>query len=123
MKNLIIPTILFLFFSLLIAFYHLAAAEGTSQGTEQLTASTGPQSGKAHLAGDLEVNFEKKETVANLSGGFISNNWGVLTLSLLAFAETIVRLTPSEKDNSILKLISTILNSIIPNLKKGGGVF
>lgn len=122
MKNLLVLSIAFLFFSLIHSF-HPAFASVASASADQLTVSANPQSGKAHLAGDLEVNFEKKQTVANLSGGFISNNWGVLTLSLLAFAETIVRLTPSEKDNSILKLISTILNSIIPNLKKGGGVF
>lgn len=114
-------------FAALFGFCLLGCSKTTAfsgpQVSEQLNVSnsTAPQS--AHLTSDLEVNLEKNETAANISGDFISKNWGVLTLSLLAFAETIVRLTPSEKDNSILKLISTLLNSIIPNFKKGGGVF
>ncbi|HLN72099.1 MAG TPA: hypothetical protein VK205_02315 [Prolixibacteraceae bacterium] len=53
--------------------------------------------------------------------GFLSANWGVLSLSLLGFLEVITRLTPSEKDNTVLKFLSSILNAVIPNLKKGGG--
>jgi hypothetical protein len=50
-------------------------------------------------------------------------NWGPLLLAFLGFIELIVRLTPSEKDNSILNMIIKFLNIIIPNLKKGGGKF
>lgn len=114
-------------FAALFSFCLLGCSKTTAfsspQASEQFNVSNSTVPQSAHLASDLEVNFDKNETTANLSGGFISKNWGVLTLSLLAFAETIVRLTPSEKDNSILKLISTIINSIIPNFKKGGGVF
>ncbi|HET6557603.1 MAG TPA: hypothetical protein VFG54_09840 [Prolixibacteraceae bacterium] len=54
-------------------------------------------------------------------GGFLADNWGVLSLSLLSFLEVITRLTPSVKDNTVLSFLSNILNAIIPNLKKGGG--
>ena len=54
-------------------------------------------------------------------GGFIATNWGILSLSLLSFLEVITRLTPSQKDNTVLTFLSNILNAIIPNLKKGGG--
>lgn len=54
-------------------------------------------------------------------GDFLSLNWGVLSLSLLSFLEVVTRLTPSEKDNTVLKFLSNILNVLIPNLKKGGG--
>lgn len=54
-------------------------------------------------------------------GDFLSANWGVLSLSLLSFLEVITRLTPSEKDNTVLTFLSKLLNAIIPNLKKGGG--
>lgn len=53
----------------------------------------------------------------------IKENWGSLLLGLLAFVELLVRLTPTEKDNSILNMIIKFLNVLIPNLKKGGGTF
>ena len=59
---------------------------------------------------------------------WIQENWGQIvqiTLILYAIAEVVVKLTPSEKDNSILKKVAEIVNQIIdavvPNLKKGGG--
>jgi hypothetical protein len=48
-----------------------------------------------------------------------------LVLALFALLEVIVRLTPSENDNSIVNKVVTfgayILDFIIPNRKKGGG--
>lgn len=48
-----------------------------------------------------------------------------LILAVFALAEVAVRLTPSEKDNSILnKVVSVstyLLDFLIPNRKKGGG--
>lgn len=123
MKNFVIITLLIALFSFTLLVGSQTTACTSSQGTEQLNTSNTAVPPSAHLAGEMEVNFEKDETAASLSGGFIARNWGALTLSLLALAETIVRLTPSQKDNSILKLIATLLNSIIPNNKKGGGVF
>jgi len=53
--------------------------------------------------------------------------WKELVLAFIVLAESIVRLTPSEKDNSIVNKISTIvsyvLNFIIPNKSKSGGIF
>lgn len=66
--------------------------------------------------GMLSLEAEKQSV-----GGFLSANWGVLSLSLLSFLEVITRLTPSEKDNTVLTFLSNILNAIIPNFKKGGG--
>lgn len=54
---------------------------------------------------------------------FMKQNWGVLLMGFLSFLELIVRLTPTEKDNSILNFISKLLNYILPNLKKGGERF
>jgi hypothetical protein len=53
----------------------------------------------------------------------LKENWGALLLGFLAFVEILVRLTPSEKDNSILNMIIKFLNVLLPNLKKGGGKF
>lgn len=66
--------------------------------------------------GVVQVEAEKPTL-----GSFLSANWGILSLSLLSFLEVVTRLTPSEKDNTVLKILSNILNAIIPNLKKGGG--
>jgi hypothetical protein len=59
---------------------------------------------------------------------WIKDNWDSIVsvvLVLYAIAEVVVKLTPSEKDNSILKKVVNVVNQIIdliiPNLKKGGG--
>jgi hypothetical protein len=54
-------------------------------------------------------------------GDFLRLYWGKLLLGLLGFVELIVRLTPTEKDNSIFNLLYSIINALIPNLKSSGG--
>tara|TARA_R100000388_G_scaffold90745_1_gene72306 strand:- start:540 stop:683 length:144 start_codon:yes stop_codon:yes gene_type:complete len=45
--------------------------------------------------------------------------WKEILLAVLAIAEIIVRLTPTEKDNSILNKIMWVVDRLIPNkLKK-----
>ena len=44
-----------------------------------------------------------------------------LLLAFIALLEIVFRLTPSEKDNTILQKIKNFLDLIIPNFKKGGG--
>ena len=64
------------------------------------------------------------ELVEPVEGGnFITENWGVLLLGLLGFFDLIARLTPTEKDNSIVNFLLTVFNAIIPNFRKGGGSF
>ena len=41
--------------------------------------------------------------------------WTEILLAILAIAEIIVRLTPTEKDNSILNKIMWVVNKLIPN--------
>ena len=48
------------------------------------------------------------------------NLWEIIGVAMIAF-ELIVRLTPTEKDNTIYGKIKSILDAIIPNRKKGGG--
>lgn len=52
---------------------------------------------------------------------FILSNWVALLFALGAFLEAIVRLTPTQKDDSILNFIKSILDSFIPNRRTGGG--
>ena len=49
---------------------------------------------------------------------FLIKNWIPLFWGLIAFIEIIVRLTPSQRDNSIFNIIKRILDLIIPNIKK-----
>ena len=42
-------------------------------------------------------------------------NWSEILLAVLGLAEIIVRLTPTEKDNSILNKVMWVVNKLIPN--------
>lgn len=72
---------------------------------------------------DVGVVEETPVGIAEPSTNFLLENWGALLLGLLAFIELIVRLTPTQKDNSIFNWIVTLINAILPNLKKGGGTY
>ena len=96
-----------------------------SESTQELadvTSSPLPETTiSASVSSSIEATVGDPEPAA--TGNFFTNNWGALLMGLLGFADLVARLTPSEKDNSILNFLSTILNAIIPNLKKGGGSF
>ena len=55
----------------------------------------------------------------------ILNNldWTVVLWSLVAILEVVVRLTPTEKDNSILNKVVWVLGKLVPNKKKDGKTF
>lgn len=54
-------------------------------------------------------------------------DWKVIVLAIFGLAEAVVRVTPSDKDNSIINkvvLIGTyLLDFIVPNRRKTGGRF
>jgi hypothetical protein len=57
-------------------------------------------------------------------GDFLKENWGILLPALLVFVEAVIRLTPSEQDNSIFNFIKRIIDAILPNKASkevGGG--
>jgi len=97
----------------------VAAVLLTDPSVELMSASLPETSISASLNSSIEATVGESAPVA--TGNFFSNNWGALLMGLLGFADLITRLTPSVKDNSILNFLSTIINAIIPNLKKGGG--
>jgi hypothetical protein len=71
-----------------------------------------------------QTNVTQEPVTELVEGGnFFSDNWGALLLGLLGFFDLVARLTPTEKDNSIVNFLLTLFNAIIPNLKKGGGSF
>lgn len=54
---------------------------------------------------------------------FITENWKVIVSALIPVIWVIVRLTPTKKDDFILKILVKILELFIPDIKKGGGKF
>ena len=57
---------------------------------------------------------------------FLINNWYFVLFAVLFLAWQIARLTPSEKDDRIVKGIINLLTKIltmVPDNKKGGGKF
>ena len=91
-----------------------------SNGT---TIAASAPSTKASVAGDVQIAFEQTDDDKGETGNFFLRNWGILSVSFLAFCDVVARLTPTKKDNSVVNLLVTILNAIIPNFKKGGGRF
>ena len=73
--------------------------------------------------GGIQAEPEQINVGQETAGHFFSDNWGALLMGLLGFVDLIARLTPSEKDNSIVNFLMTLFNAIIPNFKKGGGNF
>jgi len=88
---------------------------------ELISASLPETTISASVSSSIEATVGDDAPIA--TGNFFTNNWGALLMGLLGFADLVTRLTPSVKDNSILNFISSIINAIIPNLKKGGGSF
>lgn len=89
----------------------------------QSTASTGSDSDATVTQ---QVKITGQMALASQSateGNFFAENWGALLMGLLGFYDLIARLTPTNKDNTVVTFLSKLLNVIIPNLKKGGGVF
>jgi len=77
----------------------------------------------AQEEGGVQAEPEQTNIKQESTNNFFSDNWGALLLGILGFIDLVARLTPSEKDNSIVNFLTTLLNAIIPNFKKGGGSF
>ena len=77
----------------------------------------------AQEEGGVPAKTEQTNVVQETTGSFITDNWGTLVIGLLGFFDVVARLTPTEKDNSIIIFLMSFFNAIIPNLKKGGGRF
>jgi hypothetical protein len=71
-------------------------------------------------AGYQEISEPPNETIGN-SLGFFQEHWISLLVGLLAFGKVVTNLTRTEKDNKVFAWIDSLINGIIPNLKKGGG--
>ena len=49
---------------------------------------------------------------------FIKQHWAALSAGLFGLIWVIVRLTPSEKDDQILRFLQNLFNFLIPDRKK-----
>jgi hypothetical protein len=77
---------------------------------EYNTVLTKPVVLKAQVDSGTENSSDPSE-----NKGFLLANWKSLLSLLLLFVEGILRLTPSEKDNSIFNIIKIILDTVLPN--------
>jgi hypothetical protein len=78
---------------------------------------------QAQEEGGVQVEPEQTNLGQESASNFFLDNWGALLLGIFGFIDLVVRLTPTEKDNSIVNFLMTLFNAIIPNFKKGGGSF
>ena len=91
-------------------------------GPPQIASASYPETTiSASVSSSIEATVGDTEPAAK--GNFFLNNWGALLMGLLGLGDLVARLTPSVKDNSIINFLTSVLNAIIPNLKKGGGSF
>lgn len=113
MKTLISALIL-----MMVLMCSMASCSDSTASTSASNDATVTQNVK--ISGPVAV-----ESVMATSEGdnFFTENWGSLLLGLLGFYDTLARLTPSKKDNSIVSFLTKLLNVMIPNIKKGGGIF
>jgi hypothetical protein len=94
--------------------------------TLQAQAPAGGAVGEQAEQDTVVEGGEDPPVVVEESGGiwdFFLANLSTIILALFALAEVIVRLTPTEKDNSILSFLKRLVDWLLPNMAKGGGTF
>lgn len=69
----------------------------------------------------LQADDEEPASWLETFWAWLKENWAETILGLLFIIETIVNLTPTERDNAWFKWLKDIIQSIIPNRAKGGG--
>lgn len=100
----------------------LASLSACSQSTASTSADNDATvTQQVKISGPVAIESAITETSDSSVGGFILANWGKLLLGLLSFYDVVARLTPTEKDNTVVTFLTNLLNYIIPNFKKGGG--
>jgi hypothetical protein len=77
----------------------------------------------AQEEGGVQAEPEQTNVGQETASNFFSDNWGALLMGVLGFIDLVARLTPTEKDNSIVNFLMILFNAIIPNFRKGGGRF
>ena len=124
MKTLIVLLISFITLSFLSLLFDSAISPGKAFAQanlikENLSTPTTETSIKAQ--GEVQVKSVTDEPVTPI--GFLAGNWGKLLLAVTALYDALARMIPTIKNNTILNYITQIINGIVPNKRKGGGVF
>lgn len=111
-------------FGLLVSFQKTDApkADTTTSAKIVAPAPTGvlvkPTNTPPFTAPNVPVLDVAQDPVPTDTGGiadFLKKNWGWLVTALLGIFEVIARITPTEKDNTILGLIKRLLDNFFPN--------
>jgi len=79
------------------------------------------QDSRSVVPADQPVEAEVQQTDSPWK--YFLDNWGTWLLGIMGCAELIARITPTQKDNSIVNFLMSVFNALVPNLKKGGGSF
>ena len=121
-----ILSVMILMIGLLFSFPQGNALQAAIDSDQTSIVADNPEiesAASAQEEGGVQVTPEQTNVEQQTAGNFLTDNWGVLLLGLLGFFDLVTRLTPTEKDNSIVNFLLTIFNAIIPNFRKGGGSF
>ena len=113
MKTIISALILMLVLLVSAASCSDSTASTSSDGDATVTQNV-------KISGPVAVESVMASTEGN---NFFAENWGALLMGLLGFYDLVARLTPTSKNNSIVSFLTKLLNVVIPNVRKGGGVF
>ena len=127
MKNILAFVVLSVLFSSVIFVFDSVIFPGKSRAlwTEQplVTNSATDGSTKTSLKADANVELAQIAEDPVTAGGLISSNWGKLMVAIMALYDIIARMVPTIQNNTILSFITKLINAVIPNKRKGGGVF
>jgi len=69
----------------------------------------------------LQADDEEPASWLDRFWAWLKENWAEAVLGALFIIETVVNLTPTEKDNAWFRWLRDLIQSIIPNRAKGGG--
>ncbi len=119
-------SLMILMIGLLVALPYGNQVQASNPGGQTSFAVDNQNTAPAALAqeeGGVQAEPEQTNVGQESASNFLSDNWGALLMGVLGFVDLVARLTPSEKDNSIVNFLMTLFNAIIPNFKKGGGSF
>lgn len=103
--------------------------EAVPQSGERIAPAAEAQAAKPAAAPEVPVLRaqvpDSTLTDGNGDGGgfwaWAKAHWGVLLGAVFAIAEAIVRVTPTERDNSIVNWLKKLLDGWLPNNSANGG--
>ena len=124
MKNILAFVVLYVLFSSFIFVFDSVIFPGKLYAEQPLVTNPASDgSTKTSLKADANVELAQIAEDPVTPGGLISGNWGKLMVAVMALYDIIARMVPTIQNNTILNFITKLINAVIPNKRKGGGVF